>query len=369
MLFPDEPLFDYVLIDLAETVATHPIPAIDPLPCDRWVARSSLQKAIRRADADLAVRALANLFEHDRRATWRHLAIIALEDVGVANADLLAQIIAAQRNRKWRDRAGGEWAVLAELVRQMALSDHCQAACDLLLRATNDPSLEADRTDALDSDHDMFSRALWSGDADLEQRALSALAIGGGLAEGQQHHDPYAVFDILADGSQSTHIIASCRAAWKLTRNPMAFLMPLVWERWIKAPQHHVVDDSMPSAQMIDGVPGYALDQFTRIGNTISRALLKSDRSLQDMLSHAGIASTAHPRAVGDLLFLIEGGLLKNRMIWTGGEELRKPHRLLPTVASAHHHTKGLIAYLDDKGSQIASLRQGIFSPFGGIQR
>jgi hypothetical protein len=69
MLFPDDAHFDFALSDLTKLIAIAPTVPISPLPCDRWIARSCLQKAIRRAEPNLAQRALANLFQHDRRAT------------------------------------------------------------------------------------------------------------------------------------------------------------------------------------------------------------------------------------------------------------------------------------------------------------
>lgn len=365
MLFPDKALFEYVLIDLADELAARPAVPIAPLPCDRWVARSCLQKAVRRGEVALAQRALANLYEYDRRSTWRTLAIVALEDVGVANLDVLARIVAAQRDRGWRQTVGGDWPVMAELVRQMAESAHCQAACDLLLRATNDPIMEAARANALESTIDVLAMGLWNTSAGLVARAIAALATGGALTDQQPHHDPCAVFDILSEASRSTHVVATCRSAWKLTGNPMVFLLPLVWDRWIGS-EHIVADDQMPQVTMIGDVPGYALDQFTRIGNTISRDFVRSDDVLRPMLYDAGVHRGAHARTVGDLLFLTEGGLLANRAIWAGADSLRLPHRQLPAVSALGEKLEGLLAHTAAKGRQLAMLRQQHFIPSGG---
>ena len=357
MLFPNDALFEYVLTDLGEAVAARPAPPVTPLPCDRWVARSCLQKAIRRAEPELAQRALANLLEYDRRSAWRALAIICLEDVGVANVDLLAQIVAAQRNRKWREHVGGDWRVMSELARQMAASEHCQAACDLLLRATNYPALDQQRAAALEHAPAELCRTLWDARSALQVRGTAALAIGGGLADGQRHHDPYAVFDILEDVGRSSHVVATCRAAWKFTSNPMSLLLPLVWERWMLVDGRDTIDDPLPPVQMLDGVPGYSLDQFTRIGNTISRALLRADPRLRQLLDGAGIRPGAQSRAVGDLLFLLEGGLLRHRVVWPAADELRLPYRSLPAVAAMQEQTAEILAHLAAQPDQLAGLR------------
>lgn len=360
MLFPDEALFEYVLIDLAEAIAAHPAPPILPLACDRYVARSCLQKAIRRAEPTLAQRALANVFLHDRRLAWRALTIISLEDVGVANVDLLAQTVAAYRNRAWRAQMGGDWPVLAELTRQMAESLHCQAACDLLLRATNDPALEHTRAIALELPPRELAAELWNGGSAVLDRGVAALAMGGALAEGQRQSEVCGVFDIFAETSPSNHVVATCRAAWKLSRNPMAMLLPLVWDHWSDA-DHQVVDDELPPVQMIDGVPGYALDQFTRIGNTISRALLREDGELRQMLDDAGLPLGQQPRAIGDLLFISEGGLLARRAVWSIGDQLRLPERSLAAVAKLTERLPKAVAHLTSMSRQIALLRQKHF--------
>ena len=362
MLFPDEALFDFVLIDLAAAIAAHPAPPIQPLACDRYVARSCLQKAIRRAGPLLAQRAVANLFLHDRRLAWRALTIIALEDVGVPNVDLLAQIVGAYGNRTWRSRMGGDWPVLAELTRQMTESLHCQAACDLLLRATNDPAQEHARAAALEAAADTLAAQLWDSDAPPIGRAVAALALGGELSSGQQHRDPAAVFDILAETGRSSHVVTTSRTAWRISRNPMSLLLPIVWEQWMLTGQANTVtDDPTPPVQTLGDVPGYALDQFTRIGNNVSRALLREDERLKDILNDANVPTGQQARAVGDLLFISEGGSLVERAIWSVGDQLRLPERQLPAVVKLGDRVPAVVAYLASKACHIALLRQQHF--------
>src|SRR5690348_14807903 len=113
----------------------------DPLPCDRWVARSCFQKAIRRGDGSLAVRALANLFLHNPSAIWRHLTIVALEDVGVSDLDALRVILRARGDLRAGRIPGLLWSTFVAVTERLAAAPHCQAVCDLLLRLENDPSL------------------------------------------------------------------------------------------------------------------------------------------------------------------------------------------------------------------------------------
>lgn len=94
-------LFAFVLESLAKEIGATP-PALDPLPADRWLARSALQKAVRRGEVVVALRAAAALHAQVGPAIWRALIIIALEDVGVAEIDVVARVIAAARDKAWR---------------------------------------------------------------------------------------------------------------------------------------------------------------------------------------------------------------------------------------------------------------------------
>ena len=252
-MFPED-LFDFVLTDVAEEIAAHPTPDTNPLPCDRWIARSCLQKAVRRGEVEVAQRALARLFADDPRNVWRHLVTISLEDLGCAGIDVLARVVAAARNRPARTKMGGEWVVASSLVRQMAESDHCQAACDLLLRALNHPAVASARIAALEADRDLLIEALRDEASPIERRAVAALALGGGLADEQRFHDPAPVFAVLGEQGLISHVIATCEAAWRISRNEMAFLLPLLWPSWMTVEPAPVRNDELPPVTMIGEV-------------------------------------------------------------------------------------------------------------------
>lgn len=356
-----ESLFSYVQMELADALAHFPMTVPQPLSCDRWIARSALQKTIRRGEVELAQRALANLFDHDPTTVWRHLIIICVEDVGVANVDLLAQIIAAKRDKTWRRQMGGDWHVMASLVRLMAESNHCQAACDLLLKVMNDPALDQAKADVLDSSAEQWTNVIAHMDRAVDERALAALAMGGCLAEGQTGADPDGVFDLMAEIGHFGHVVETSRAAWKISRNPMCLLLPLVWQMFMQDDQHSISSDPMPAIHMIGDVPGYALDQFTRTGNQISRAYLNEDEELRTMFEIAGISKAASARTLGDIIFLIEGGLVKHRMVWPAAEALSHPQRWLPAVATLGHHLPVIIRHCQAKGSETGKLRTRLY--------
>lgn len=81
MVFPDTVAFSFRLQDLDKVLANYTVPPRLPFYCDRWVARSCLQKAIRRGDVGTALSSLATLMKQPKNRVWRDLIIIGLEDV------------------------------------------------------------------------------------------------------------------------------------------------------------------------------------------------------------------------------------------------------------------------------------------------
>ncbi|HTM80195.1 hypothetical protein [Asticcacaulis sp.] len=351
-------MFDFVLAGLAEEITTAKIIITHPIPCDRWIARSALQKAIRRGEADIALAALATLFEAVGEGIWRHLTVIALEDIGAAGIDTVARVVAAGRNRKWRALLGGDWRAASVLVCQMAAERHCQAACDLLMRLTNDPLREGSRIAAMDRNPADLVDIIRDGDAELMERAEAALALGGGLAEEQPLHQAAAVFRALEGIGFSSHVFVTCQAAWRLCRNPMALLLPFIWLEWMKEREVPSTDDLIPETKMIDQVPAYAIDQFTRVGGQVARAFLVRNPALLAMMDSRRIHSASRARIVGDLIFLNEGGLVVNRPIWQTADRLRLPHRPLPATFVLREKLNEVLKYMARKASDIEFLRR-----------
>jgi replication-associated recombination protein RarA len=101
--------------------------AKDALRCNRWIASSALQKAVRRGDVALAERAAFALHREDRSATWRRLIAIAFEDVGPADLDVVLETVAVATLPKWRAVIGEE-AALRSIVSTLATAPKDRSA-------------------------------------------------------------------------------------------------------------------------------------------------------------------------------------------------------------------------------------------------
>ena len=117
-------------------------PICDPLRVSPWIAMSLLQKAIRRGEERLALRAASTLLRVSPERLWRRCGCIAFEDIGVADLDTVAVVTAALSGKRYRENLGGEWHVASCIVSRMVHASKCRAADDLLLAAENHPDFE-----------------------------------------------------------------------------------------------------------------------------------------------------------------------------------------------------------------------------------
>ena len=94
--------------DLLDLVAHHKPKTVDPnFPWDPYIAMSLLQKSIRRGDEKNALSAGIFLLNSNDRSFWKRLCICALEDVGIANLKLVAQVLLVDKGKRGKGSAKG----------------------------------------------------------------------------------------------------------------------------------------------------------------------------------------------------------------------------------------------------------------------
>ncbi|NBB65872.1 hypothetical protein GVN18_42165 [Pseudomonas sp. ODNR1LW] len=330
---------DFVLEQLTDELKLRETPNIDPLPTDSWIARSVMQKAIRRGMSDLACRAAAQLLLIDQRTLWRRLLITAMEDLGPAEIDTTARIVAAWRDRRWRSQVGGDWPVVAELVRRSAEAPKCQSANDLWNIAINDPALESVKADMseLDSTDVVAIAAATSGD--IYRQAVAILLVLGSEAGCTLPHPmpltPSDLFAALDAQGKSSHVTAICREAFRLTSVPLAGLTLCLWPRQ-PAVQSIAKDDWFGPAHWVGGIPTFALDQYTRAGKTAIKRYVSQSPEWRDFCSDACIAAAQRAAVAGEMLFRIDGAALSQRS-------------MNPISVKLHHRSSLLGAFVEPR--------------------
>jgi len=231
----NEAISEYLIDGLSEALAKvdTPTPPV-PLAVDRYVALSALQKAIRRGNEKLALRAAANLMIGGPHAIWRRLGIIAFEDVGVANIDAVGWATVVIAEPEIRRRLGGEWQVMNFLVRALCQSAKCRATDDLVHLIERDPAL-ADLRDELPrlSLRQRISRAT-SCAGGIEAQGLAAwFSVGTdritSFALGEVPGCPENAFDAFRDADYPGSAVEIGRMGLKWTGCILAAMFPLLY--------------------------------------------------------------------------------------------------------------------------------------------
>ena len=323
-MFPEE-LFQFVLEQLADEIGARGTPTRNPIQTDTYIARSVMQKAIRRGMTSLALRAAATLLATDPRVLWRRLVVIAMEDLGVGEGDLLARIVAASRDRAWRTKAGGDWPVITSLIEQACAGTRCTSANDLRNLATHDPALDAFKDTLCDAALGDLLAIMTDETQPVAHRGVAVLlAVGEDAGPAAPIHirpDPGAVFEAFAQAERYGHVAVTYREAFKTARFALAPLSLVLWSESRNAGMEGR-DDDIPPVSWLGDIPTFCWDQYTRGGLTAIRQFAYSSPVWRDFAGRWGIPQADWTKAAGELLFRAEGALLTNRRAWTTGRSL-----------------------------------------------
>jgi hypothetical protein len=300
-------------------------PSYSPLNVSPWIAMSLMQKAIRRGQEHLALRAAATLLHVSPERLWRRCGCITFEDIGVADLDTVAVITAALAGKRFRASLGGEWRVAACIVSRMAGAPKCRAADDLLLAAENHPNFEDTRLAfAFRNMNDLVH--IVTGAEPLPIRALAACyAIGIDRRPSERSQSRWgnatAVFNALQEAGIPTTVVEIAREGFRKTGELLCPFVALLFPQRQQqtAP---VEDDEFPSEVMIGGVPGWAYDLYSREGRA-ALAIFIEGRTETARWVRAHIPSRQRIAFLGGMVFRIEGGLVRSRLRWKAGDELR----------------------------------------------
>lgn len=302
------------------------VPELRPFKTTQWIAMSALQKAIRRGREDLALRAAATLLVDAPDRLWRRLAVIAFEDIGIADINTVGQVVAALGGgKRTRVLLGGELVVVSFLVSMMAKANKCRAADDLLANVDSHPALTSTRREfARMTTRDLLERA--AGSEPLVERALAlSLVVGSSghpaKAASTRRGEPQAAFDHLCEAGLPHSIVELCREGYRKTGEVLAPFVALL-SRETRG-DTAIASDDFPPETLIDGVPSWAFDMFVREGRHAFKLFLTTDAPSARWL-RAHVAPSNQVDILGQLVFRCEGGLLKDRLRWPIGDELRR---------------------------------------------
>lgn len=293
--------------------------AVDALPSpskklpditDPYVARSALQKALRRGDADRAMQVAASLL-NDPQRLWKGLAVTVFEDFGSATIDLRGQVVAACSSKKVRSDLGGDLVVVQALIHQLCEVPRDRRVDEAYMFAgvlEKDPPSPKERRrwspelrELLDRSGDLIRRC----ERPVPRRSFKTV-----LA---RECDAFLVELYEAERIDNEEL-AICIQGRKTTQCLLPVLSPLTKP---VSPRQGSFSLTLtcPAGMSRDtyDVPLYALDGYTRAGKQVLELLFWANPRLQSLLQPL-ISRSAKMKALAALLFVVEGGVCKEEI-------------------------------------------------------
>jgi hypothetical protein len=234
-------------------------------------------------------------------------------------------VTAALAGKTVRGQCGGEWKVASFLVTRMAQASKCRAADDLLMSVETHPSLRQTRLDlAHETTPDVLKIA--TGSDPLPLRAL-ALWYALGIRRPSRYllarrGEPHAVFDHLCEAGFPHTAVEISREAFRKTGEVLAPFVALLAPLRMQEPGT-IEDDDLPPETMIKDVPGWTYDLYSREGQAALAWFLEGSSDTAYWV-RAHIAPSQRVAFLGGIVFRVEGGLVRKRLRWGSGDELRR---------------------------------------------
>jgi len=289
---------------------------------DIWVAKSILQKAIRRNEPERAAKAAITLLGNDPAGVWNRMMVIAFEDVGIGSLEAV-HLATAATSAKWRKAQGGDWQVAIEVARQLAMAPKCRATEGLAGAAANHPALEPWRRYVKSVGLPERLAAVADSSLTLPERALAAWYSSG--VDHWRHHrvGPGDLPGLMATYQRmgvSPAVLDTTASAIRKVKEPILVMLPLLSTM---ATGGSITEATPPPTFLDDDVPLVALDMFCRIGKQAIAALATSSPKLRDFL-YQHLPRRQWARAVGFALFYAEGGIVTPHLRWAQSMEIER---------------------------------------------
>lgn len=277
--------------------------AIKPMVADKYILSSALQKAIRRSDMEIALRAGKALWLTDKANFWRRVHVAAAEDIGIGDLQSVQKCFEIVNAKSFRKK---EWDLAAGmyLIHCLCAATKSRTADELYLWAERSPDFANYRSDLFKlSDADLVD--VVKGDNPLPKKAI-ALWLCAGTDRFPSDFFPKrkGVKGTATDAIKSMNVDPGiknvCLSVMNRTQWPLALFLPLiVQETKPDVAKWNIERQEIPRSKAVEGIPLYAVDTYTRLGKTCIRAFMQEVRDLRGFTTGQ----------VGMAIFYLEGGL------------------------------------------------------------
>jgi len=283
---------------------------------DPYLLASAVQKAIRRGDLDIARRAAHQLHGLDQQRLWRRLAVVALEDVGIADIEAAAKLVAVTCIPSARRLFGDDLTAL-----DVVLNVACRATKD----RTSDHFCSIVGREQISAEDRALLRpaspnALFSVVASSTQpwtRRLRSAVMVSGRTDGPPYvpDNIAALFEVYLELGVPELLIATCAVYAERQRDALPVFVPLAWLLRNIHKTCNVTDHVPPETEMVGDMPAWVFDPVNcRMG-----------RRAVDLFLKAHIMRPAyHPRLVAAAIWNTESAYCDRTLNWPLGDEIRQ---------------------------------------------
>ena len=291
---------------------------------DPWIARSVLQKSVRRSNADLAARAARSLWEIDPAALWKRLLVIAWEDIGIG--DLAAVMTAtAATSAQWRRSVGHEVVIAVAVARMLAGAAKDRGTESLAGAAINHPDQGQCRRQMTQSTMQERLELVADTTLPLPERAVAAW-YASGVDDWRLNRvgrgDLPALLQTYRTMGVPETIVAATAMAIRKVREPILLLLPLL-SAYADPEPDRTSDILLPPMTLVGDLPLCSLDIFTRLGKTAISRFAKSNQAVGEALTPL-LPSSRWAKAAGYGVFYAEGGLVTPKHTWWGSSTIER---------------------------------------------
>lgn len=293
------------------------------LAVDKWILSSNLQKAIRRGEQDIAIRSACALWHVDKRSLWRRIHVIALEDVGIADTELMTKTLTAYSNPAWREKRG-DCKVAMLLAGMLANAAKSRIADELYLYIERSPDYRTLRDNLAKADNEALAKYALHEQSPLPERALALWTLAGKKFPSDfmpprkgSIEEVVKVFKAL---NVSANVKEPCLSVLTKTQWPLTLFTPLIWQERQKD-KAFVIEWLEPYSlsPSYGGVLYAACDQYTSIGQTCIRSWREAVVDLKQFTV----------KQIGMALFFEEGSKTNRTLTSKKLEEIRQESEIV----------------------------------------
>lgn len=293
----------------------------------KWNASSALQKAIRRGDRMMALRLAAALHKLDPQYIAKRLHVVAVEDIGLADPDVMAMYHFGAGKKMWRQQHGGDLEVFLKLIDMMVSANKSRDADDLHMYdgMRGGPTYAAIHAELHNQPADKLLQVIADPFGEGWERAVIAARYLYGKGNADEANPTFYPRTVDSPHPKDA-LIAICEAIgvpeyvkWLVlgyssrTYELQFMMLPFAWLRMHCSGGLEIADDPLSwTSHLVKGFPDYALDWHTQSGK---RALAYFNKSsgIIDLYEKAKLPMGKWVETTGMAIFSLEGQTLIRR--------------------------------------------------------